>query len=406
MLDIVNIDKYNQYMSTPIYLSAQEAAAELGVRPATLYAYVSRGLIQSVPGPGKQKRYDAADVRRLKTGKATDEGSGTPGLSGHSVLETRLTMITDDGPLYRGLLATDLAQTSTLEAVATLLWDCSDDPFAEAPDVKLPAVPEGLGPVDRLMAAYAVWPASDRAAYTLSPQLLRKKGAQLLRYGVAVLLQTETQTAPIHVQFGDAWQISGAGQEILRAALVLAADHELNTSAFAVRCAASTRAPLHAALLSGIGAFSGPRHGAASDRARAWLAEISEERDIETILGGRLARGEELPGFGHGVYTGRDPRADCLLRVLKESAGGHPFARLLPEIVQTAGDLFGVRPNIDFALAAAQRTLGLPEDAGKILFCAGRIVGWIAHALEQYATPEQIRPRATYVGERPRREVF
>lgn len=389
-------------MSVPIYLSAKEAANELGVQPATLYAYVSRGLIASVPGPGKQRRYDAADVRRLQARKGPGDGVEARPLSGDAVLDTRLTLISEDGPYYRGRAATELARTATLESVATLLWDCEVDPFARDSPLPPPAPQFALGPIDRLMMAMAAWPSQDRAAYTLSPALLPQKGAALLRYGVAALLLTNPSSAPIHDQFAKAWAVDQHLKSILRAALVLAADHELNTSAFAVRCAASTRAPLHAALLSGLGAFSGPRHGAAPDRVTAWLSEIEGQTDVDRVLGGRLARGDELPGFGHGVYHARDPRADCLLQILKTDARSHPFSAVISPLVETGEALFGGAPNIDFALAVTQRLVGLPANAAKTLFCAGRIVGWIAHALEQYQSPDQIRPRATYIGERPR----
>jgi citrate synthase len=389
-------------MSETVYLTAREAATELGVRPATLYAYVSRGLIRSVPGPGKQHRYDAADVRRLQARKEPSEPGGTRPLTGEAVLDTHLTLISEEGPYYRGCAATDLARSSTLESVATLLWNCESDPFAGKTPDPPPVLPSALGPIDRLMMSMAAWPSQDKAAYTLSPVLLQKKGAALLRYGVAALLGTEPGTAPIHDQVAQAWSVRPALKPVIRAALVLAADHELNTSAFAVRCAASTRAPLHAAVLSGLGAFSGPRHGTAADRATAWLQGISSSEDIEPVLASRLTMGESLPGFGHSVYRDRDPRADCLLEILAEGTDAPPFVALIPEIMETAESLFGLRPNIDFALASAQRALELPPDAAKILFGAGRTVGWIAHALEQYQAPGQIRPRATYVGERPR----
>ncbi|MEJ8475045.1 citrate synthase family protein [Roseibium algae] len=385
-------------MSVPIYLSAEEAAAELCVRPATLYAYVSRGLIRSVPGPGKKRRYDAADVRRLQGRRDPAEGSEPRPLSGDTVLETRLTMITEDGPFYRGHSATALARSSTLETVATLLWNCDDDPFAPDLPVSPRSAIQGLGPIERLMAAYSVWPLQDKAAFALSPNLLRRKGASMLRYGIAALLESQPSREPVHHQIGKAWGVEGPALYILRAALVLSADHELNTSAFAARCAASTRAPLHAALLSGIGAFAGPRHGANSDRVTAWLDEIGQDSDVEKVLGSRLARGEGLPGFGHRIYSGADPRADCLLQVLADFSTEDPFSGLLTQIVETGEALYGAKPNIDFALSAVQRTLGLPKDAAKVLFCSGRIVGWIAHALEQYQNPDQIRPRASYVG--------
>jgi len=387
-------------MTKPIFLSAREAAAELGVQPATLYAYVSRGLISSVAGPGKQRRYDAADVRRLKGRKAAEDQSGTRSLTGDPVLETELTLISDDGPVYRGRRATDLAENSTLETVATLLWGSQQDPFAEGAPEGCPELPAGLGPLDRLMMALAAWPLQDKAAYTQAPKLLQLKGAALLRYGTAALLNTDPVAVPVHTQFAEAYGVSSSAKNVIRAALVLSADHELNTSAFAARCAASTRAPLHAALLSGLGAFAGPRHGAASDRVTAWLADLTPETDIEAALSDRLSRGETLPGFGHSVYRERDPRADRLLDILVRNEQNHPFVQRLPLLIEAAQSLFGHSPNIDFALAAVQKTYGLPKDAGKIMFCAARITGWIAHALEQYASHEQIRPRAAYVGER------
>lgn len=392
-------------MTVPLYLSAREAAAELGVQPATLYAYVSRGLIRSVPGPGKQKRYDAADIRGLAAQRDRPEPVATTSLTGGVVLETRLTLIAEDGPWYRGHSALDLAESFSLEAVAGLLWACDSDPFATPPPPALPVPPEGCAPLERLMLALAAYPLLDPAAYTRSPALLPVKGAGLLRLGVAALLGQPVPSAePVHRQIAAAFDLQGdATADLIRTALVLSADHELNTSAFAVRCAASTRAPLHAALLSGVGAFSGPRHGAASDRVAAWLAEIRDPADIAPVLQQRLQRGDPLPGFGHMVYRGEDPRATCLLARARRALPDNPDLEMAPALITRAAELFGAAPNIDFALAVLARALGLPPDAAKILFCAGRIVGWIGHALEQAGTPDQIRPRATYVGERPRR---
>lgn len=402
-IDIVNIDKYNQHMASPIYLSAREAATELGVRPATLYAYVSRGLVRSIPGPGRQRRYHAEDVRALRdrrdTGEAIAERPFMPG----PTLETQLTLITDEGPIYRGQPALQLARSSSLEAIATLLWDCTEDPFASppptAPDLNLP----DLRPVERVMMAFAAWPATDRAAYTLSHRLLTAKGAALLRSGIAALVCGAPGEAPVHLQIADAWGIRrSASIDLLRAALVLSADHEFNTSAFAVRCAASTRAPLHAALIAGLGAFSGPRHGSASERVGGWLDSIRTAADIEPVMQERLVRGESLPGFGNRIYQVKDPRAACLIDLIAEADIDHPLAHLLPVVLESADALFGHGPNIDFTFAVIQRILGLPDHAGVSIFCAGRLVGWIAHALEQYQRPDQIRPRAIYTGERPR----
>lgn len=412
---MVNIDRYNQYMNQTLYLSAREAVAELGIQPATLYAYVSRGLIRSVPGPGKQKRYDASDIRKLlvQRDRPEPQGGARP-LSGDPVLETQLTHIGEDGPWYRGHRATDLARSLTLEATAALLWDCEDDPFAGETSFQLSPFPEGMGAMERLMTALAVWPVSDPSAYTRSPQLLMRKGAAFVRLAAAALLgRTDVSSRPVHEQLADCWLVAGRagtaslsradGADLIRAALVLSADHELNTSAFTVRCAASTRAPLHAALIAGAGAFTGPRHGAASDRVGLWFDQIHTAADAGQVLHERLMLGEPLHGFGHSVYRGIDPRGTALLGMLKSKRGGEAAAEQAAMVCKLARDLFGLEPNIDFAFAVLRRALGLPPQAGKTIFCAGRMVGWIAHALEQYAAYEQIRPRAIYTGERPRK---
>lgn len=390
-------------MDTPVYLSAPEAANELGIRQATLYAYVSRGLIRSVAGPGRSRRYHAEDVRLLRDRREGGEADGGGATPGGPVLESALTLIDEAGPIYRGHAAVALAETASLERIATLLWDCATDPFAR-PAPELPLVPPaGLRPLERVMTVLAAWPMVDPSAYGVSRPVLEQKGAALVRVGAAALLNRAPSTEPVHLQLAGGWGVApGPGAELIRAALVLSADHEFNTSAFAVRCAASTRAPLHAALGAGLGAFSGARHGASSERVEGWLERIESEADIDSLMQERLYRGEDLPGFGHSIYTVPDPRAAVLLRKIADAGLEHPLVPLLPKLTDTATRLFGQAPNIDFALAALRRVLGLPEYSGMSMFCAGRLVGWIAHALEQYQRPEQIRPRARYVGERPR----
>ncbi len=390
-------------MNAPIYLSAREAAAELAVRPATLYAYVSRGLIRSTPGPGRQRRYHAEDVRALQDKRGSTPPSPDKVFNGDPILETKLTLISEQGPVYRGHQAVSLARSSSLEAVATLLWDCADDPFSGSAPAPIPLDLSALRPIERITLAFATWPTLDRSAYTLSPRLLRDKGASLLRFGLAALLRRDPSATPAHQQVAASWGVTDPAHiGLLRAALVLSADHELNTSAFAVRCAASTRAPLHAALLAGLGAFSGPRHGAAPDRVEDWLGTVKTDEDIEAIMQQRLQHGETLPGFGNSVYQIPDPRALCLLEMIKQARIPHPLAARLDKIVAAADALFGRAPNIDFSLAAIRHILDLPQGAATQLFCAGRLAGWIAHALEQYERPDQIRPRATYIGERPK----
>jgi citrate synthase len=190
-----------------------------------------------------------------------------------------------------------------------------------------------------------------------------------------------------------------AGAEILRRCLVLIADHELNASTFVARCVASTGATPYAVVSAALSALSGRRHGGASARAEALFAELARGGDAMTVMAGRLARGEDLPGFGHFLYPAGDPRASTILAAITRTL---PQSRRLIESAAFAGTrLTGRHPNVDFALAAAATSLALPRNAALALFILGRAVGWIAHAIEQYESGVLIRPRARFTGPQP-----
>jgi citrate synthase len=180
---------------------------------------------------------------------------------------------------------------------------------------------------------------------------------------------------------------------MIRRALVLLADHELNASTFAVRVAASTGASLAAAILAGFAALSGPRHGGAAMGVRAMLADAKRDGASAAVTQ-RLAEGRGLPGFGHPLYPQGDPRATALLAHLTVSPGTAALRR-------AAKAATGLLPNVDFALVALTETMDAPTDAAFGLFAVGRTAGWIAHALEQARTNALIRPRARYVGPPP-----
>ena len=177
---------------------------------------------------------------------------------------------------------------------------------------------------------------------------------------------------------------------MIRRALVLLADHELNASTFAVRVAASTGASLAASLLAGLSALSGPRHGGAAEKMIELLGDV-ERSGAERAVGRWLAREQKLPGFDHPLYPNGDPRAAAILEHLSLD----PLLAGLRDVVTAAT---GGLPNVDFALAALTRACALPAAAAFRLFALGRSVGWAAHALEQSATGQLIRPRAVYVG--------
>jgi len=396
--------------SPPLYLSAGEAAAELSVSPATLYAYVSRGLVRSEPVAegGRARRYRAEDVRSLKNRRAPlVEGQGLKSAD-LPVMDSAVTTITEDGPVYRGVNAVALSARATFEQAATLLWDASaPDPFAGG---NLPAVSQTMRavllatrdaePIDRTVAVLAVATASDPRAYNSAKEGRAATGARILRLVVAAMTGQEPSAEPLHLQIARAWAPGHRhAQDLIRRVLVLLADHELNASTFTARCAASTGISLYDATIAGLVALKGPRHGGVGPMASRLVATLLEG-DIAAIVRERVALGERFPGFGHMVYRSGDPRAVSLLAELIKAGADKRLAVEVPERILEATGAFA---NCDYALAVMRHMLALPPGSETTLFAISRTAGWIAHACEQLESRTLIRPRARYIGPAPAR---
>ncbi|MCC6617095.1 MAG: MerR family transcriptional regulator [Anaerolineae bacterium] len=389
-------------------MTAKEATALLGINTATLYSYVSRGLIRSEPADdGKRaRRYVAEDVQRLAERKAQRRNPANAAKTaldwGVPVLESALTLITERTVYYRGQDAARLAHSHTFEQVAALLWTDSVDETAALfaqPPVTLPDAAWREAPEDALLpslhVALAHGAAADLQAYDLSPEGAARTGARLVRLLARAIVRTPVE-GRIADALAGAWHC--AHPDLLNAALILCADHELNASAFAARIVASTGATPYAVVQGGLAALSGFRHGGMTLRVAALMREVDGVDSVEAALRARMQRGEGLPGFGHRLYPEDDPRAAALLTMLREAI---PDASALATADRLAGvvrALTGHAPNIDFALATLAHTLKLPGDAPLALFALGRSAGWIAHAIEQYSLQKLIRPRARYVG--------
>jgi citrate synthase len=226
--------------------------------------------------------------------------------------------------------------------------------------------------------------------------------AALLRQNAALLVARAPSSAPVHRLLAEVWKPGDDGfADQVRAALVLCADHELNVSAFAARVVASTGAHLHATVCAGLSALSGPRHGGATARAYALISDARDAGSPRDFIAERLQRGDDLPGFGHALYPHGDPRAAELLARLRARHAGEPVMQELDAIVHAAEDTSGQRPNIDLMLAAICHVHALPATPALVMFAAGRLAGWLAHALEQQAMGKLIRPRARYAGVEP-----
>jgi citrate synthase len=392
-----------------LYLSARDAATELAVSPATLYAYVSRGLIRSEPGESpRSRRYRADDVRSLKNRRAPlVEGQGLKAAD-LPVMDSAVSTITEEGPIYRGVRAVTLAESATFEQCATLLWDAkSVDPFIKA---NLPVISPAMRgvlvatrdapPIDRVIAVLSLAAEADPRAYNSVAEGRAATGARILRLVTAAMIGAEPSADPIHKQIAGAWALGNVHAEgLVRRALVLVADHELNASTFTVRCAASTGISLYDAMIAGLVALKGPRHGGVGPLA-AKLLDTLLEGDIAAIIRERVALGEIFPGFGHMIYRDGDPRAVSLFGALLKIGIDKRLAVEIPERIKEATGAFA---NNDYALAVMRRVLGMPAGSETALFAIGRTAGWIAHAIEQLESKKLIRPRARYVGAAPGR---
>jgi citrate synthase len=391
-------------------ISAREAARRLSVKPATLYAYVSRGLLRSTPGPaGRERRYHAEDVERLRRLRHAGPRTGRPPKPFDSlvpILDTSLSLI-EDGCLYlRGLNAVELAQSADLETVARLLWGPWGGDRFEVGNLRsqlrrllhgshrLPAA------IDRARAVLVGLATQDVGALEVSAVAVARTGARIVPALAAAVSGSMTATAPIHAELARAWRLDEEGSDLVRRCLVLATDHELNASTYVARCIASTGASPYAALLGALGALSGPRHGGETDRVEALLRETLRTGDVRGAVAERLQRGERIAGFGHPLYPDGDPRCEDILGAVKASRYGRRSRSLL-DTRRLVAEMIGRPPNIDFALGLVSIVLRLPPGSGLGMFLVGRSVGWIAHAMEQYAAGTLIRPRARYVGPLP-----
>jgi len=399
--------------SEALYLSAREASAELAIAPATLYAYVSRGLIRSEPSPdSRSHRYRAEDIRGLKERRVPSvEPRGFKSFDPDlPVMDSAISTITEEGAIYRGVNCVDLAEKDTLEHAATLLWDVTGvDPFASdnCPQVsdEIRAIAEAArraAPIDRAIAVLALATSADPGAFTRAPEGRAMVGARILRLLVATMLNTTPSAEALHLQIARVWAPDNKhAPDLIRRALVLLADHELNASTFTVRCAASTGLSLYDAVIAGLAALKGPKHGGAGVLASR-LVKMLIDHDPEPVIRERVALGERFAGFGHGVYKRGDPRAISLLNALSRAGAARKFTREVPDrIAEATGEFV----NIDYALAVLAHSLRLALGSELTLFAMARAVGWVAHASEQLQHGKLIRPRARYVGPAPGRGV-
>ena len=387
------------------WLTAADAAGLLGISRTTLYAYVSRGYVrsQSASSSTRERSYCRDDLERLRRRteerRAPDKAAARALQWGMPILESSIALIDGTRLYYRGHDVSRLARSRAVDEVAALIWTGHFTPLAAGNGSRVTSRPSSKLPfVARAHSVLASAAVQDSQALDLRPPAVAATGMRILwlltRAAVSISIDRET----IEEALAREWRVPARGIPLLRAALILCADHELNVSSFTARCVASSGSHPYAVVSAGLCALEGPKHGGATSRVESMLEATRHSRPLGAAVNARLRRGETIDGFGHPLYRDGDPRARVLLDMLKERYPRSPEYRFVTAFADAAGEATGEHPNVDFGLGALGRVLSLPSGSPLVLFAVGRSVGWIGHAIEQYATAQLIRPRARYVG--------
>lgn len=409
-------------MPQPRYLTAKVAAERLEISLQTLYAYVSRGLIRSeaVGDNKRERRYYAEDVEKLlarKEGRRNPEKLAQDALHwGAPVMDSAITLIKGGTLYYRGKNVNDLAHRAQVEEVASLIWtgDSQQASILFSPD-NMTSVQKyetmllhigidgaDMNTIQEFQTVLPAATADDPTAYDFRPAAVASSGARIMRLMTSIAAGDVPENKPIARMLQIGWAPSDPHAEhLLRAALIVCADHELNASSFAARVVASAGSTPYAAVQAGLATIQGIKHGGYTERVEAFLNEISAPHQARDTFARRLRRGETIPSFGHLLYPDGDPRAQVLLDIIEDYYADTQGYELMQAIISAANDLIGEKPTIDFALVMAARVLGLPDGTALTLFALGRTIGWIGHAIEQYSEDRMIRPRARYTGAQP-----
>ncbi|UUU39587.1 citrate synthase [Streptomyces sp. NBC_00162] len=396
-------------------LTTRQAAELLGVKPATVYAYVSRGQLTSRRDPvGRGSSFDASEVEELA--RRSRREAAVP--AGELAVRTALTLIEPDRYYFRGVDAVALASRYAFEEVAEWLWTgtlprgarftAPPEPLAAARRA-VAALPEHSGPVDMLRVAVAAAAVADPLRFDLSEEAVLGSAR--------CLIPTLVGSLPVVGPPGWAGDGRTARQlwprltarepdpdalAALDLALGLLVDHDLAASTLAVRVAASARAHPYAAVSAGLGALEGPLHGAAGRLAHRMLVEVLERGGAAPVVAEYLRSGRRVPGLGHRLYRGEDPRALALFARLEGLPQAAPALAAAREVAAVMARQGGLHANVDLALAVLTVSCGMAAEAGETVFAVARTAGWIAHALEEYQErPLRMRPSGEYHGPRP-----
>ncbi|MDO9405720.1 MAG: citrate/2-methylcitrate synthase [Polaromonas sp.] len=408
------------------YIGAAEAMALLGVRPQTLYAYVSRGWIRSVAQPGqKDKLYSRGDVDRVGKRSAARSGHGAVAASamnwGEPIFPTSITEITAEGPRYRGHLASGLVTGgASFEAVAELLWTGELPARAPVWPVHKPAGElmtliqsmTSLKPQGNVLESFALVVLMLGLGHGSVAERLAKgrtlpAAREIIQAMVACcgfvgpeqryrsMQRGETVVEALMQSLGLA--ATPENTDSLRSLLILMADHELPPGTLSARVVASAGGTLHSCLASAFCTTSGADVGRMYERVEDFLGHHKTRVALVRRAQQLHATGQGVPGFNHPLYPAGDPRAAQLLEIARKRSGQTRESRAIFGFIDDMKLATGLHPRQELALVVLVRAMGLPPQMAAALFALGRLAGWVAHVQEQRKDGTLLRPRAKFV---------
>ena len=407
-IDSLNIDSINlrDLNMNEGRISTEEAAARLGVKKETIYAYVSRGILSRHKAvDGRASAFDTQEIERLQQKRLGDR----PGRL-TTPIRSAITEVTDGRVAYRGQSLEEIIDADLgFEAVAALLWEQPERPTSWVPPKATVAavkraisdLPPSSNLADRVLLGVVVAGMQDPFRDDVHPSAATASARLVISTVVDALPLVKSAEVSESANIASRlWpRLTTAGQRhapLLDRALVLLADHGMASSTMAARIAASTRSGPHASIIAGLGALSGPLHGAAGRAVHALLVE-AEETTVDEAITSAIRANRTLPGVGHVIHKTRDPRFDLLMDAIMASHLNAKRRETIGLLVERTVEHSTEPPNIDLALGALTYASSMPPEAGDLIFAIARIVGWVAHALEEQTQPPmRFRPVDDY----------
>ena len=398
--------------TTGTWITTTEAAQRLGVKRATLYAYVSRGLLRSERRPGQQESlFDRGQIDAMAS--ATRPPGGPQPVLRFRSIATSVSSQVEGELLYRGHPLNDVVALGSFEEAAAVVLGTavlpSDSGTSTGGGVGGVADLSALPLERRMPVAVQLLAAADPFASDTDPERVRAAAVPTLRAAVGLAggfalapakgLRSgdlSGDRAPVGALSPDlppdlaALTLAALGGSpsspgdvaALRVLLVALLDHGLTASTVAARVTASTQAGLYDCLSAAYAAMAGPLHGAAPVAAHALL---TDGVDPATLVARSLRERGGVAGFGHFLYPDGDPRADVVLESLWRRRGTTRLRHRVEALAALVAERTGALPNIDLASAAVLHALRLPAESGEVVFQVARSVGVAAHVAEEYA---------------------